>query len=133
MTQERTHDKRIHDTGLTYRVIGLAMRVHRALGPGLLEGVYERCLCHELTKAGIPFVSQVPLVIRYDGVELGSAYRADLIVCDKLILELKSVEQIHPLHEARLLTYLRLSACEAGLLINFNTRSLTDGIRRRVL
>ena len=122
-----------HDAELTYRIIGLAMRVHRAFGPGLLEGVYQRCLCHELTKAEMPFVSQVQLPVRYDGVEIESGYRADIIVRDEVVLELKSVEQFSPLHEAQLLTYLRLSGCKVGLLINFNTVSLTDGIRRRAL
>jgi GxxExxY protein len=122
-----------HDAELTYRIIGLAMRVHRALGPGLLEGVYQRCFCYELTKAEMPFVSQVRLPVRYDGVEIESGYRADIIVRDEVVLELKSVEQFTPLHEAQLLTYLRLSGCKVGLLINFNTVSLTDGIRRRAL
>ena len=121
------------DTGLTYRIIGLAMRVHRALGPGLLEGVYQRCLCHELAKAEIPFAAQVYLPVRYDGVEIESGYRADIVVNGEVILELKSVEQLSPPHEAQLLTYLRLSGAGVGLLINFNTVSLTDGIRRRVL
>ncbi len=121
------------DTGLTYRIIGLAMRVHRGLGPGLLESVYQRCLCHELGKAGIPFFQQVGVPIHYDNVEIESGYRADIIVSDEVILELKSVEQLLPLHEAQLLTYLRLSGCKVGLLINFNTVSLTDGIRRRVV
>lgn len=122
-----------HDTDLTYRIIGLAMRVHRALGPGLLEGVYQRCLCYELAKAEIPFADQVQVPIRYDGIEIESGYRADIVVREEVILELKSVEQLSPLHEAQLLTYLRLSGCRVGLLINFNTVSLTDGIRRRVL
>ena len=128
MTQHLTHD-----TGLTYRIIGLAMRVHRALGPGLLEGVYQRCLSHELTKARIPFAQRVRLPIHYDDVEIESGYRADLVVRDEVILELKSVEQLIPLHEAQLPTYMRLSGCQVGLLINFSTASLTDGIRRRVL
>jgi GxxExxY protein len=122
-----------NDSDLTYRIIGLAMRVHRALGPGLLEGVYQRCLCHELANARIPFAAQVPVPIRYAMIEIESGYRADIVVDDKVILELKSVEQLSPLHDAQLLTYLRLSGCRVGLLINFNTVSLTDGIRRRML
>jgi GxxExxY protein len=118
---------------LTYRIIGLAMRVHSRLGPGLLESVYHQCLCHELSRADIPFDQQVRLPIRYDDIEIESGYRADIIVRDEVILELKAVEQISPLHEAQLLIYLRLSSCPVGLLINFNTISLTDGIRRRVL
>ena len=107
------------------------MRVHSRLGPGLLESVYHRCLGHELSQAGIPFGQQVRLPIRYD--EIDSDYLADIIVRGEIIPELKTVEQFSPLHEARLLTYLRLSSCRIGLLINFNTVSLMDGIRRRVL
>jgi len=121
------------DADLTYRIIGLAMRVHSHLGPGLLESAYQRCLCYELSQATIPFESRVHLPIRYHEIEIESAYQADIIVCGKIILELKSVEQLHPLHEAQLLTYLRMSGCRTGLLINFNTLSLTEGIRRRVL
>jgi GxxExxY protein len=121
------------DNDLTRRIIGLAMRVHTRLGPGLLESVYHRCLCHELSRADIPFEQQVRLPIRYDGVEIDSGYLADIVVRDEVILELKAVENLHPLHEAQLLTYLRLSTCRTGLLINFNTVSLTDGIRRRVI
>ncbi len=122
-----------HGQDLTYRIIGLAMRVHSRVGPGLLESVYHRCLCHELSRAGLPFDQQVRLPIRYHDLELESGYLADIIVRDEVILELKAVEQISTLHEAQLLTYLRLSTCRVGLLINFNTVSLTDGIRRRVL
>ena len=122
-----------HGEDLTYRIIGLAMHVHSRLGPGLLESVYHRCLCYELAQAGIPFGRQVRLPIRYDDIEIESGYLADIIVRGEVILELKAVEQVSPLHEAQLLTYLRLSSCRIGLLINFNTVSLTDGIRRRVL
>ena len=118
---------------LTHRIIGLAMRVHRRLGPGLLESVYERCLCHELGKEGIAFQRQVPLPVRYDDILLDCGYIADIIVDGKVVLELKAVERTQPLHEAQLLTYLRLSPCRVGLLINFNTISLTDGIKRCVL
>jgi GxxExxY protein len=118
---------------LTHQIIGLAMRVHSRLGPGLLESVYERCLCHELEQVGLAYARQVELPLKYDGVLLDCGYRADLIVSEVVVLELKSVEQIAPLHEAQLLTYLRLSGCRVGLLLNFNTLSLRDGIRRRVL
>jgi GxxExxY protein len=121
------------ESDLTYRIIGLAMRVHTRLGPGLLESVYHRCLCHELSRADIPFEQRVKLPIRYDGIEIDSGYLADIVVRREVILELKAVETLHPLHEAQLLTYLRLSTCRVGLLINFNTISLTDGIRRRVI
>jgi len=122
-----------HGSDLTHRIIGLAMRVHRRLGPGLLESVYEKCLCHEFAKAGIAFQSQVSLPVRYDDVVLDWGYTADIIVDGQVILELKAVERTQPLHEAQLLTYLRLSPCRIGLLINFNTVSLTDGIKRCVL
>jgi GxxExxY protein len=118
---------------LTHRIIGLAMRVHTRLGPGLLESAYERCLCHEFDQNALAYARQVDLPLEYDGVILDCGYRADIIVDNAVILELKSVEHIRPLHEAQLLTYLRLSRCRFGLLLNFNTRSLKDGIRRRIL
>jgi GxxExxY protein len=122
-----------HGSDLTHRIIGLAMRVHRRLGPGLLESVYEKCLCHEFGKAAVSFRCQLPLPVNYDDVLLDCGDTADIVVDDQVVLELKSVERVLPLHEAQLLTYLRLSACRIGLLINFNTVSLTDGIKRCVL
>ena len=122
-----------HGSDLTHQIIGLAMRVHSRLGPGLLEFVYELCLCHELDRAAVPFRRQVALPVSYDDVLLDCGYVADIIVDNQVILELKSVERILPLHEAQLLTYLRLSSCHIGLLINFNAVSLTDGMRRCVL
>jgi GxxExxY protein len=118
---------------LTQQIIGLAMRVHTRLGPGLLETAYERCLCHEFDQHAVPYARQVELPMDYDGVRLDCGYRADIIVASAVILELKSVERILPLHEAQLLTYLRLSRCRIGLLLNFNVVSLKNGIRRRVL
>jgi GxxExxY protein len=118
---------------LTYRIIGLAMRVHRRLGPGLLESVYEACLCHELRQVQMPFRRQVGLPVMYDDVSLDCGYVADVVVQDEVLLELKSVERMLPLYKAQLLTYLRLSGCRAGLLINFNTVSLTEGIQRCVI
>jgi GxxExxY protein len=123
----------VHGADLTHRIIGLAMRVHRRLGPGLFEAVYHRCLCHELSRDELPYEQQISLPIRYDGIEIESGYRADIVVANAVILELKSVEHLNPLHDAQLLTYLRLSSCRVGLLINFNTVVLSDGIRRRVL
>jgi GxxExxY protein len=123
----------VHGEDLTHRIIGLAMRVHRRLGPGLLESAYHQCLCYEFCQDGLAFEQQVSLPIRYDDVEIESGYRADIVVCGAVILELKSVEKLSSLHESQLLTYLRLSSCRIGLLINFNTVSLTDGIRRRVV
>ncbi len=118
---------------LTQRIIGLAMRVHTRLGPGLLESAYERCLCHEFDRNALAYARQIDLPLDYDGVILDCGYRADIIVSNEVILELKSVEHILPLHEAQLLTYLRLSRCRIALLLNFNTLRLKDGIRRRVL
>ena len=110
-----------------------AIRVHRQLGPGLLESVYEACLGYELTKAGILFVRQKPIPVRYDNVLLDIGFRADVVVADELILELKAVDQLTAVHEAQLQTYLKLSGCRIGLLLNFNTRLLKDrGIRRIV-
>lgn len=122
-----------HETGLTRQIIGLAMRVHSRLGPGMLESAYEHCLCFELERNQIPFTRQVDIPIIYDSLQLNAGYRIDIIVKNEVVLELKSVEHILPLHEAHLQTYLRLSGCKIGLLLNFNVVSLKDGIRRRVL
>jgi GxxExxY protein len=121
------------DDHLTHRIIGLAMRVHTHLGPGLLESAYERCLCHEFDQNALAYARQVDLPLDYDGVNLDCGYRADIIVNNEVILEVKSVEHVLPLHEAQLLTYLRLSRCRVGLLLNFNALALKDGIRRRVV
>jgi len=118
---------------LTYKIIGLAMRVHTNLGPGLLENAYERCLCHEFDRAELPYLSQVDLPLEYDGIRLESGYRADIIVNDEVIVEIKAVECVLPLHKAQLLTYLGVSPYNLGLLINFNTTSLKDGIHRCIL
>lgn len=118
---------------LTERVIGLAIEVHRELGPGLLESAYEECLCYELHSTKIPFRRQVPLPVRYKEVRLDCGYRMDIVVDGQLILELKTVEALQRVHDAQLLTYLRLSGIRKGLLMNFNSSVLKDGIRRLVL
>ncbi len=118
---------------LTDSVIGLAIEVHRALGPGLLESAYQECLCYELKANGIAFERQVALPVVYKSVNLDCGYRMDLVVDDRLVVELKTVEKILPVHEAQLLTYLRLSGIRTGLLLNFNTSVLKDGIKRMVL
>jgi GxxExxY protein len=118
---------------LTAKIIGLAIEVHRALGPGLLESAYEECLCFELRETRIQFRRQVPLPIVYKSVTLDCAYRADLIVESALIVELKTVERLLPLHEAQLLTYMRISGIHTGLLLNFNAPTLRQGIKRMVL
>jgi len=118
---------------LSNRVIGCAIEVHRELGPGLLESTYEQCLAHELSKNNISFKLQHPLPVIYKSVRIDCGYRIDLLVEDKLILELKSVEQIKDVHTAQLLTYMKLAHIKTGLLINFNTELLKQGIKRFVL
>lgn len=118
---------------LTEQVIGAAIEVHRHLGPGLLESVYEECLCHELSLRGLEFMRQVDLPITYKGVALNAGLRMDLVVDRKLVVELKSVDKLAPVHQAQLLTYMRLSKCRIGLLINFNVGLLKDGLMRRAL
>jgi GxxExxY protein len=117
---------------LTQRVIGLAIKMHRKLGPGLLESVYHQCLCWELQNDGLPFEREVPLSIVYEDMRIDNGYRADIIVDRTVLLELKAVERILPVHEAQTLTYLRLSGCTAGLLMNFNNVLLKDGLYRFV-
>ena len=111
-------------------VIGAAMRVHTALGAGILESAYDACLFHELTKAGLHFEHQVTLPIVYEGVQLATAYRVDYIVENCLVLELKCVERVLPVHRAQLLSYLRLSGHKLGLLLNFNVAHMRDGVHR---
>ncbi len=118
---------------LTESVIAAAIEVHKELGPGLLESAYEECLCRELSLRGLRFRRQVPLPVNYKGVHLDCGYKMDIVVEDKVVLELKAVEATTPLHEAQLLTYLRLSHRRVGLLMNFNTVLMKDGIARRVL
>ena len=115
---------------LTGRILGVAFRVHTGLGPGLLESVYEVALAHELRKAGLLVATQVEMPVVYDGIRLDLAFRADMIVENAVILELKSVEALAPVHSKQLLNYLRLSGLKTGLLINFNTISLKDQLIR---
>ncbi len=114
-------------------VIGAAIEVHRALGPGLLESTYEACLVYELRQRDLEVQQQVALPVHYRGVRLDCGYRIDLLVENSLIIELKAVEKLERIHEAQLLSYLKLSQLKIGLLINFNVEVLRDGIRRRVL
>ena len=118
---------------LTQRIIGMAMDVHRHFGPGLLETVYEACLCLELEQAGIPHERQAPLPVIYNDLRIDSAFRADVLVAQEVIVELKTVEHLLPVHEAQLLTYLKMSGYHVGLLMNFNTLRLKDGLRRFVV
>jgi len=118
---------------LTAAVIGAAIEVHKILGPGLLESIYDRALRHELALRGIPFQSQQPVPVSYKGQSLGDDLRLDIIVDGRLIVELKAVDQLHPIHESQLITYLKLTGLRTGLLINFNVRLLKDGLKRMVL
>jgi GxxExxY protein len=118
---------------LSERVIGLAIEVHRHLGPQLLETTYEECLCFELREHDIAFARQVPLPVVYKGARLDCAYRMDIVVDRRLIIEVKAVERLLPIQEAQMMTYLRLSRCRVGLLMNFNTAVLKDGLRRILL
>jgi GxxExxY protein len=117
---------------LSEAVIGAAIRVHRRLGPGLLESVYEACLTYELTRLDIPVRTQVPLPIIYDSVHLDAGYRLDIIADEQLVIELKCVDRLDRVHLAQMMTYLRLSGRRVGLLMNFNVAKLTDGLRRVV-
>ncbi|OGP59777.1 MAG: GxxExxY protein [Deltaproteobacteria bacterium RBG_13_61_14] len=117
---------------VTKVVVDAAYRVHSQLGPGLLESVYETCLCHELKQRGVPFQSQVAWPVIYDGVRLDAGLRLDLLVDNSVIVEIKAVEKMNPLFEAQLLTYLKLTGHRLGLLINFNVSRIADGIRRIV-
>ncbi|HEY3916337.1 MAG TPA: GxxExxY protein [Stellaceae bacterium] len=121
------------DSSLTERVIGLAIDVHRHLGPGLLESAYEECLSFELKANSIAFVRQVPLPVVYKGVLLECGYRMDIVADKALVIEIKAVERLMPIHEAQMLTYLRLSGMKVGLLMNFNSVLLKDGLRRFAL
>jgi len=121
------------DNQLTHEIIGAAIEVHRMLGPGLLESAYEECLAREMDLRGLRFEKQKPLPVVYKDIKLECGYRVDFLVEGRVIVELKSVEALAPVHEAIVLTYLRLSSCRVGLLINFNTALLKDGIKRFVL
>ncbi len=118
---------------LTKRVIGHALEGHRTLGPGLLESAYEQCLARELSIANIQFEIQKPLPVSYKGILLNCGYRLDFLVEQKLILELKAVDQLHEIHKAQLLTYMKLATVPVGLIISFNLQLLKDGILRMVL
>ena len=118
---------------ITGRIIKAAIEVHRSLGPGLIESVYEACLCYELSQCGLRFRRQVQIPVSYKSIQLDAELRLDALVEDTVFVELKAVEALHPVHEAQLLTYLKLTGKRVGLLINFNVPVLKDGIVRRVL
>jgi GxxExxY protein len=128
-----TQSKLLHED-LTEQIIGAAIEVHRALGPGLLESAYEECVCHELNLRSIPFRRQVPLPVVYKGVNLDCGYRIDLVANDLIILEFKCVEHILPVHEAQLLSYMKIANKRVGLLLNFHVATLVrGGIVRKVI
>ena len=115
---------------LTQKVIGCAIEVHNQLGPGLLESSYEKCFIYELLQAGIVAKSQVELPINYKNILIDAGYRLDILLPDQLIIELKAVDKLQPIHSAQLLTYMKLTSISSGLLINFNVKKLTDGVKR---
>ena len=114
-------------------IVDAAFKVHSALGPGLIESVYEACVCHELKKRGVPFKTQVSFPIVYDGLRLDSGLRLDLLVDESIVVELKAVDQMHSVYEAQLLSYLKLTGHRLGFLINFNVPRIKDGIKRIIL
>ena len=124
--------RQLYQQELTGQILGAAIEVHKQLGPGLLESTYQVCLCHELELRGISFECQKPLPLEYNGIKLECGYRIDLLVAGLVIVEIKSVEALAPIHEAQLLTYLKLTGIKVGFLINFNVVVLKQGIRRLV-
>lgn len=118
---------------LTSKIIGAAIEVHKTIGPGLLESIYEDCLCIELERRRIPFERQKGIDIEYKGVKLNNQYRLDLVVNNMVVVELKTVDELAPIHDAQVLTYLKLTGLKIGLLINFNVSVLRDGLKRLVL
>jgi GxxExxY protein len=123
----------VESEALSSRVIGCAIEVHRQLGPGLLESAYRTCLAYELQSAGLRFVAEMPIGLSYKGVELDCGFRIDLLIEDSLVIELKTVDRLLPVHSAQLLTYMKLANLRVGLLMNFQARVLRDGIQRLVL
>ncbi|MBC7225849.1 MAG: GxxExxY protein [Thermoflexales bacterium] len=121
------------ENALSNRIIGAALEVHRQLGPGLLESAYEECLAYELSLHGIPFERQKPIPVVYKGIRLDCGFRVDLLVDNLVVVELKAVDTLMPIHQAQVLTYLKLTGCRLGLLINFNVVRLREGIKRVVL
>jgi len=118
---------------LTEQVIGLAIEVHRVTGPGMLESVYEGCLCHELAQAGIAFDRQVGIPVTYKGVQFEEGFRADILVARQVVVEIKAVAKLVPAHDAQVLTYLRMSGLRVGPLFNFHAPPLKDGLRRFII
>jgi GxxExxY protein len=122
----------IYKPELTEKIIGAAVEVHKVLGPGLLESIYEECLCYELHRLNLSFERQKQIPITYKGIHFDFGYKMDLVVCNKVVVELKCVDLILPIHEAQLLTYLKLSQIQIGLLVNFKSRFLKQGLKRMI-
>ena len=118
---------------LSNKVIGCALEVHKALGPGLMESVYEKCLSYELAKAGLKYETQKAMPVNYKGIKIDCGFRIDILVEGRLIVELKSVDKVLPIHQTQILTYMKLAGVSTGLLLNFNFTKLKDGIQRFVL
>jgi len=123
----------LYEKDLTSQIIGAAIEVHRELGPGLLESAYQACLAREFSLRNLPFEQEKPLPVEYKGTRVDCGYRLDFIVAGRVVVELKAVDAVQKVHEAQLLTYLKLTGCRVGLLINFNVPVLKDGIKRMVL
>jgi len=123
----------LYEKDLTGQIIGAAIEVHRVLGPGLLESAYQACLAREFSLRNLPFEQEKPLPVEYKGARVDCGYRLDFVVAEKVVVELKAVNVVQKVHEAQLLTYLKLTGCRVGLLINFNVPVLKDGIKRMVL
>ena len=126
-------DANLYGSELSREIVGAAIEVHKQLGPGLLESAYEECLCRELELRDLVFERQKPLSLTYKGLTLDCGYRLDLVIQSRLIVEIKSVDALAPIHEAQLLTYMKLACVKVGLLINFNVPVLKDGIKRFVI
>jgi GxxExxY protein len=118
---------------LTNKIIGSAIEVHKELGPGLLESAYQACMCHELNLRKVPFRQQIELPVKYKGIQLDCGYRIDMLVEEKVVVEFKAVTEMVPVYDAQILTYMKLSHCKVGLLINFHVPVLKDGVKRKVL
>lgn len=129
----RLGEVQLYHEELTHKLIAAAIEVHKHLGPGLMESAYEQCYCHEIALQAIPFERQVTLPVEYKGVKLDLGYRIDMVADKKVIVEFKCVEKILPVHEAQLLTYMKISKIPVGLIINFHAARIKDGIKRMVL
>jgi GxxExxY protein len=132
MTMAEIINMNVPENKITHEIMDCFLKVHKAMGPGLLESIYEECLCYELQKRNMSFSRQISLPILYDGISLKNSLRLDLVVENKVVLELKSIEKILPIHEAQILSYLKLSKLPIGFLVNFNVPLIKNGVKRFV-